>query len=133
MLDDEKITSMKQDDIDKLSSEEWEKFSSFKTLFENYYESAQHVQSAHSNAIHMLKQKNTIFRLPKQYIPLKVYFESIGLLLLSGIVFSYYIITSNELQITQSNTKMYIFLLYILLIILAGCLPFLVLPKKVAH
>ena len=130
MLDNEKITSMKQDDIDKLTNEELDKYSNFKMSIEDYCESVKWIQSANRNVDNKSKQKNTMFRLSKQYIPFKVYFETVGFVILFGIISSYYIITSNKLQIAHSSTMMFIFFLYALLTILAAFLPIIVYPKK---
>ncbi|MBP1908255.1 hypothetical protein [Methanolobus bombayensis] len=130
MLENNQITNLSQEDIDNLSYTDNDKFFTFKTNIEEYYDSVAKIQYASNQASQALNQKNSYIKASKKSLPFKVYFETIGLYVLFGIFSSYYIFTSDSIQITQSYTKMYIFLLYILLIILAVFLPFLMLPKK---
>lgn len=124
MLDNRKITHMTEDEIDKLSSEKMKLFINFKDSIEDYFNSVERVQDAKNNASYQFKEKKSFSKMPKHHLPIKVYFKSVVWVLLFGIITSYYILTSHEIQITQSYTKIYLYSLYVLFIILAASLPF---------
>ncbi|WP_292465654.1 hypothetical protein [Methanolobus sp.] len=130
MFDDERFIDIEPDDISNLSCEEGEKHSRFKAYLLGYSDSVQQLQSAEDDALRKFKQRNTMLKSANKQIPIRVYFEKLGLFLLFGFISSYYILTSNELQITQSYIKMFLFLLHILLIIMAVFIPLFVFPNK---
>jgi hypothetical protein len=130
VFDDERFLNIEPDDISNSSYEEGEKYSRFNAYLVDYSDSVQQLQSAEDDALCKFKQRNTMLKSANKQIPIKVYFEKMGLLLLFGVISSYYLLTSNELQITQSYIKMFLFLLHILLIIMAVFIPFFVFPNK---
>lgn len=124
MLEYEKITEMTEEEISELSYEKMEHFLNFKDVIENYFESVNQVQAAKNNASYHLMEKNSFSKMAKQHIPIKTYFKSVGWVLLLGIISIYYILMSQEIQTTQSYTKIYLCSLYVLFIILIAVLPF---------
>lgn len=124
MPDNRKITNMTEAEIEKRSSEKIELFLNFKDVIEDYFDSVEQVQDAKNSASYQYMEKTNFSKMPKHHLPIKVYCKSVGWVLLFGIITSYYVLTSQEIQITQSYTKIYLYSLYVLFIILTTSLPF---------
>ena len=130
MLTNNRITNMTEEEIDNLSYEDQELYSTFLSHIESYSESIENVSSSYDNAHRKQNQKNSMSCASSKNIHLKVYLESIGSFFLFSILSIYYLVEYRAFDITQSFVNMVIFSLYCLFVVSIIILPYFILPKK---
>lgn len=133
MKRNEIITNMTFEEIEKLTSNQKERFEEFKQYIESHNQSLMNLQTAKKNFRHKRNEKNSYYKISKKNIPLKVYLSKVGSILIIGVLSLFAIFKYDALDANYVYIKILILILNSIIIFCALFIPLLVLPKNIGN